>query len=104
MTTLTVSGCWPSTRSRGIRSRGPAALVRRQGYKPRLPLDAADDVIGACLFFPDDKSNTPYRYVSADISGIVLDSDEPDIEELDREDEQVGLVQEAEAAVEQRGT
>jgi hypothetical protein len=38
------------------------------------------------------------------MSGIVLDSDEPDIEELDREDEQVGLVQEAEAAVDQRGT
>jgi hypothetical protein len=82
----------------------PGRAGKAPGYKPRLPLDAADDVIGACLFFPDDKSKTPYRYVSADVSGIVLDSDEPDIEELDREDEQVGLVQEAEAAVEQRGT
>jgi len=81
----------------------PGRAGKAPGYKPRLPLDAADDVIGACLFFPVDKSNTPYRYVSADMSGIVLDSDEPDIEELDREDEQVGLVQEAEAAVVQRG-
>ena len=81
----------------------PGRTGKAAGYKPRLPLDAADDVIGACLFFPDDKSNTPYQYVSADMSGIVLDSDEPDIEELDRADEEVGLVQEAEAAGDQRG-
>jgi hypothetical protein len=71
------------------------------GYKPRLPLGAVDDVIGVGLFFPDDKSDTPYRYVSADLSGLAIDTDEPDINELDREDEQVGLAQEA--AADQRG-
>jgi Z1 domain len=74
---------------------------RSPGYKPRLPLDAADDVIGVGLFFPEDKSNTPYRYVSADLSGLAIDTDEPDVDQLDREDEEVGRAQEA--AADQRG-
>jgi hypothetical protein len=74
---------------------------RSPGYKPRLPLEAVNDVIGVGLFFPNDKSDTPYQYVSADLSGLVIDTDEPDINELDREDEQVGLAQEA--AADQRG-
>ena len=69
----------------------PGRAGKSPGYKPRLPLDAVDDVIGVGLFFPEDKSNTPYRYVSADMSGLAIDTDEPDIDQLDREDEQVGL-------------
>jgi hypothetical protein len=73
------------------------------GHKTRLPLEAVDDVIGIGLFFPEDKSNTPfrYKYISADVSGLTLESDEPDINELDREDEQAGRQQEAQAK--QRG-
>jgi hypothetical protein len=70
----------------------------RPGYKPRLPLDAVDDVIGVGLFFPPDKSGTPFRYVSADFTGLAIDTDEPDIDELDRDDEQAGQAQEAAAA------
>jgi hypothetical protein len=75
------------------------------GHKRRLPLDAADHVIGVGLFFPPDRSDTPYRYISADFSGLALDTDEPDINQLDREDEQAGQAQEA-AITEQgiRGT
>jgi len=68
------------------------------GHKPRLPLDAVDDVIGVGLFFPPDKSDTPFRYISADFTGLAIDSDEPDVEQLDRADEQAGQAQEAAAA------
>src|SRR6202035_2450641 len=75
--------------ARDSRPRG-SRVGRSPGYKPRLPLDAVDDVIGVGLFFPDDKSDTPYRYVSADLSGLAIDTDEPDVDQLDREDELVG--------------
>ena len=68
------------------------------GHKPRLPLEAVDDVIGVGLFFPPDKSDTPFRYISADFTGLAIDSDEPDVEQLDRADEQAGQAQEAAAA------
>ena len=80
----------------------PSRADRSPGYKPRLPLDAVDDVIGVGLFFPGDKSNTPYQYVSADLSGLAIDTDEPDVDQLDREDELVGQAQEA-AAEQRRG-
>ena len=80
----------------------PGRAGRSPGYKPRLPLDAVDDVIGVGLFFPEDKSNTPYQYVSADLSGLAIDTDEPDVDQLDREDELVGQAQEA-AADQRRG-
>lgn len=86
--------------ARDSRPRGSRA-GKAPGYKPRLPLEAADDVIGVGLFFPEDKSDTPYRYISADLSGLAIDTDEPDINELDQEDEEVGRAQEA--AAEQRG-
>jgi len=86
--------------ARDSRPRGSRA-GRSPGYKPRLPLDAADDVIGVGLFFPEDKSNTPYQYVSADMSGLAIDTDEPDVDQLDREDEEIGRAQEA--AADQRG-
>ena len=57
--------------------------------------------VSACSF-PEDKSNTPYRYVSADLSGLAIDTDEPDVDQLDREDELVGQAQEA-AAEQRRG-
>jgi hypothetical protein len=82
--------------ARDSRPRGNRA-GRSPGYKPRLALDAVDDVIGVGLFFPEDKSNTPFRYVSADLSGLAIDTDEPDVDQLDREDELVGQAQEAAA-------
>jgi hypothetical protein len=75
----------------------PGRARRAPGYKPRLPLDAVDDVIGVGLFFPEDKSYVPYRYVSADLSGLAIDTDEPDVNELDREDEEAGQAEEAAA-------
>ena len=101
-TTLTALVCCASTRLHAIRARDQAVPEDRQGYKPRLPLDAVDDVIGVGLFFPEDKSNTPYQYVSADLSGLAIDTDEPDVDQLDREDELVGQAQEA-AADQRRG-
>lgn len=67
------------------------------GKKRRVPLEAVDHVIGVCLYFPEDASNAAYRYkyIAADVSS--LDSDEPDINQLDHEDEKVGQAQEAEA-------
>lgn len=75
----------------------PRPSAKEPGQKPRLPLDAADHVIGLCLYFPEDKSNVAYRYkyIAADVSGLVLDSDEPDISQIDREDEKAGEAQEA---------
>ncbi len=57
-----------------------------------------DDVIGVGLFFPEDKSHVAFRhkYIAADVSGITLDTDEPDINQLDHEDERAGKAQEAE--------
>ena len=37
-----------------------------------------------------------YKYIAADMSGLILDTDEPDINQLDHEDERVGKAQEAE--------
>ena len=87
--------------ARDSRPRG-SRFGKSPGYKPRLPLDAVDDVVGVGLFFPEDKSNTPYRYVSADLSGLAIDTDEPDVDQLDREDELAGQAQEA-AADQRRG-
>jgi Z1 domain len=69
------------------------------GHKARVALDAVEDVIGVCLYFPEDASNAAYRYkyIAADVSGLALDTDEPDINQLDHEDEKAGQAQEAEA-------
>ena len=69
------------------------------GHKARVALDAVDDVVGVCLYFPEDASNAAYRYkyIAADVSGLALDTDEPDIHQLDHEDEKAGQAQEAEA-------
>jgi hypothetical protein len=69
------------------------------GQNRRIGLDAAEDVIGVCLYFPEDKSNAAYRYkyIAANLASLPLDTDEPDITQLDHEDEQVGEAQEAEA-------
>jgi hypothetical protein len=63
-----------------------------------VPLGAVEHVIGVGLFFPEDKSHAAYRYkyIAADLSGLTLDSDEPDITQLDKEDEKAGKAQEAE--------
>ena len=73
--------------------------VVKPGHKERVSLEAADDVIGLCLYFPEDASNAAYRYkyIAADVSGLALDTDEPDINQLDHEDEKAGQAQEAEA-------
>jgi hypothetical protein len=69
------------------------------GRKERLPLEAVGQVIGVGLFFPEDKSHAAfrYKYIAADTSGLTLDTDEPDINQLDHEDERVGKAEEAEA-------
>jgi hypothetical protein len=76
----------------------PRPPATSDGRQLRLPLEAVDHVIGVGLFFPDDKSNVAYRhkYITADMSGLILDTDEPDINQLDHEDERVGKAQEAE--------
>ena len=76
----------------------PRPPATPDGRQLRLPLEAVDHVIGVGLFFPDDKSNVAYRhkYITADMSGLILDTDEPDINQLDHEDERVGKAQEAE--------
>jgi hypothetical protein len=77
----------------------PRQTVMEPGRKRRVPLDAVDDVIGLCLYFPEDESNAAfrYKYIAADVSGLALDTDEPDINQLDHEDEKAGEAQEAEA-------
>lgn len=75
----------------------PRPSTKEPGQNPRLPLDAVDDVIGLCLYFPEDKSNAAfrYKYIAADVSGLVLDSEEFDINQIDHEDEKAGEAQEA---------
>jgi hypothetical protein len=77
----------------------PRLTAVEPGRKQRVPLEAADDVIGLCLYFPEDASNAAYRYkyIAADVSSLALDTDEPDINQLDHEDEKIGQAQEAEA-------
>jgi hypothetical protein len=77
----------------------PRPTTMQPGRKQRVPLEAVDDVIGLCLYFPEDESNAAfrYKYIAADVSGISLDSDEPDVNQLDHEDERIGEAQEAEA-------
>jgi Z1 domain len=76
----------------------PRPPAKPDGRQQRLPLGAVDNVIGVGLFFPEDKSHAAYRYkyITADISGFTLDSDEPDVSQLDHEDERAGKAQEAE--------
>jgi hypothetical protein len=82
----------------------PAPRPASPGKRARVPLEAEDHVIGVALFFPEDKSNRPYHYVSANIAGLADDSDEPDIDQLDREDENKGQAEETEANKRPRGT
>jgi hypothetical protein len=82
----------------------PTTVVK-PGHKERVNLEAADDVIGLCLYFPEDASNAAYRYkyIAADVSGLALDTDEPDINQLDHDDEKAGQAQEAEAKKQGKG-
>jgi hypothetical protein len=76
----------------------PRPSANSGGRQQRVPLEAVEHVIGVGLFFPEDKSHAAYRfkYIAADVSGLTLDSDEPDITQLDNEDEKAGKAQEAE--------
>ena len=76
----------------------PRPSTNSDGRQQRVPLEAVEHVIGVGLFFPEDESHAAYRYkyIAADMSGLTLDSDEPDITQLDNEDEKAGKAQEAE--------
>ena len=59
--------------------------------KPRLPLNAVDDVIGLGIFFPRARGVVrEHTYLSADLSGIERESDDADIAAIDYADEAVG--------------
>ena len=76
----------------------PRPSTNPTGRQQRLPLEAVDNVIGVGLFFPEAKLHAAfrYKYIAADVSGLTLDSDEPDVSQLDHEDERAGKAQEAE--------
>ena len=77
---------------------------RKKGERLRKPLDAVDDVIGVCLFFPKAAGKEQDSYVSAPLSPVDEEPDdaiEAEFDALDRADERAGEEQEraAEAAV-----
>ncbi|MEU9507134.1 Z1 domain-containing protein [Micromonospora sp. NPDC048170] len=68
----------------------------KPGAKRRVPLDAADDVIGVGLFFPARRAASGVRYLSADLSALVPEQpDESLVEALDNADEVLASAQEA---------
>jgi hypothetical protein len=63
----------------------------KPGTRRRIPLDAAEHVIGVGLFFPEARGGVrEYTYLSADLSRIDRESDDVDVAEMDAADELAG--------------
>lgn len=69
----------------------PRSDHKQNGKRQRLALEAMDHVLGACFFFPESRGQSSgVSYLAADLSNLPVEDVEPDIDDLDAEDQAAG--------------